>query len=126
VNALPSDDTRTSNGDRVPIRKVKRPEVRPDAFPPGSIWDAKKSWMEAALHLLGLGTLLSLPIGVIAALVYIICRLLKADGIDQGQKIVAVLAIALMLTILGMATLLVGSNTHAKTTENNSDQSADA
>jgi hypothetical protein len=122
MNATQQPDTRTSNGDQLPKQEVKRPEVRPDVSFWGDIREAaKKSWVITALHLLGLGGLFSLPIGVIAALSILACRLMKAEGIDPAVRVVAVLAIALMLTILGMATLFMGMKIHAKTNEDYTD-----
>jgi len=130
VNATEKSETRTSNGDSVPATSEKRAEVRPDdhpVFKKGSIRERNEHWISHAIKALGLGSVFALPqLGAMVAIVYIVCQILKADGLDGNQKIIGVAFLVLALVILGLATLIPGAKTHAKTTENDADQSADA
>ena len=121
-------EIRTSNGEPVPATGAKRPEVRPGdhtVFTKGSIRERQEHWISHAIKALGLGGDSSLPqLGAMVAVVYLACQTLKADGLDGNQKIVGVTVLALSLVILGLATLITGAITHAKTTQNDADQSA--
>jgi len=130
MNAPQQSEPRTSNGEPVPATSEKRPEVRPDdqtVFKKDSIREREEHWTSHVIKALGLGGVFALSqLGVVVAVEYVACQVLKADGLDGNQKVIGVAFLALALVILGLATLITGANTHAKTTENNTDQSADA
>lgn len=125
MSAPQETETRTSPSDgRAPSATNARPGVRPD----NSAWEMrefKQSLPSLLLSSLGLGALYTLPAGVLAALVTTAYLILRADGIESGLKIVGALAIALMLTILGVVKLLTGRADHASTVEDHGDRPAD-
>jgi hypothetical protein len=130
MSAVQQTESRTSNGGSVPATDEKRPEVRPDdhpVFKKDSIREQEEHWTSQMLKTLGLGGVFALSqLGVVVAVGYIACQVLKADGLDGNQKIIGVAFMGLVLVILGLAALVTGANTHAKATKDNADQSADA
>ncbi len=116
-----SIEVRTSNGDRNSATAVKRPEVRPDPSYMDSLREVREPWWGKAIRTVVQG---AIPLGVIGFGCFAVRELIRAEGMDNGSKIVGVFAVSLAVVIWGIATQFVGGKNDATHSKNQPDDSA--
>ena len=114
-------EARTSNGDRTSATDVKRPEVRPDPSYMDSLREAKEPWWGKMIRSVVQG---AIPLGVVGFACYAVREIVRAQDMDNGSKIVGVLAVSLAIVIWGIATHFVGGKNDATSSQKQPDDAA--